>query len=62
MSTDKLETVKAHILDHPDFPKPGILFRDIFPVLRNPSVASDLYDLIYDAAKQVKGVECVVGV
>ena len=26
---------KSHITDVPDFPKPGILFRDISPLLRN---------------------------
>ena len=28
--------LKAHIRDIPDFPKPGILFRDITPLLSNP--------------------------
>ena len=26
--------LKAHVVDVPDFPKPGILFRDIVPLLR----------------------------
>lgn len=29
--------LKAHIRDIPDFPKPGILFRDITPLLSNPT-------------------------
>ncbi|MEO1069512.1 MAG: adenine phosphoribosyltransferase [Cyanobacteria bacterium J06638_6] len=28
--------LKAHIRDIPDFPQPGILFRDITPLLSNP--------------------------
>lgn len=28
--------LKSHIRDVPDFPKPGILFRDITPLLSNP--------------------------
>ncbi len=28
--------LKAHIRDIPDFPKPGIMFRDITPLLSNP--------------------------
>lgn len=28
--------LKAHIRDIPDFPKPGVLFRDITPLLSNP--------------------------
>ncbi|MDA0989736.1 MAG: adenine phosphoribosyltransferase [Verrucomicrobia bacterium] len=30
------ETIKAAIRDVPDFPKPGILFKDITPVLSDP--------------------------
>ncbi|MGB3200533.1 MAG: adenine phosphoribosyltransferase [Nodosilinea sp.] len=29
--------LKAHIRDIPDFPQPGILFRDITPLLSNPT-------------------------
>lgn len=29
--------LRAHIRDIPDFPKPGILFRDITPLLGNPT-------------------------
>jgi adenine phosphoribosyltransferase len=29
--------LKAHIRDIPDFPKPGILFRDITPLVRSPA-------------------------
>ena len=29
-------TLKNLIADYPDFPKKGILFRDIFPILRDP--------------------------
>jgi len=30
--------LKAHIRDIPDFPKPGILFRDITPLLLDPRI------------------------
>lgn len=30
--------IKKHIRDVPDFPKPGILFRDITPFLQNPEI------------------------
>ena len=33
---DKLMDLKSLIRDIPDFPKPGIMFRDITTVLRNP--------------------------
>lgn len=32
----KLEALKAAIRDVPDFPKPGIVFKDITPILRDP--------------------------
>jgi len=41
MDADKLESLylehlKQNIRDVPDFPKPGILFKDITPLLKNP--------------------------
>ncbi len=33
-----LAQVKAAIRDIPDFPKPGILFKDITPILRDPAL------------------------
>jgi adenine phosphoribosyltransferase len=35
-----VEEVRRTIRDVPDFPKPGILFRDITPVLSNPLLSS----------------------
>lgn len=32
------DVIKARIRDVPDFPKPGILFKDITPILADPSV------------------------
>ena len=29
-----MQDLKLHVVDIPDFPKPGILFRDISPLLR----------------------------
>lgn len=40
------ELVKANIADYPDFPKPGILFRDIFPVLTNPEAFRAVQELL----------------
>lgn len=44
----KLELVKNHIESYPDFPKPGILFRDVFSVLRNPSAFRALQDVMIE--------------
>ncbi|XP_788872.2 adenine phosphoribosyltransferase, partial [Strongylocentrotus purpuratus] len=47
----------------PDFPKPGILFRDIFPLFRDPSILSDLLDLLVHHVQQnfKDKVDVVVG-
>ena len=34
----KIETLRAAVRDIPDFPKPGILFKDITPVLHDPKL------------------------
>ncbi|KAF8231841.1 adenine phosphoribosyltransferase [Tricholoma matsutake] len=31
-----IEIIKSHLTAHPDFPQKGIVFLDIFPILRNP--------------------------
>jgi len=36
------ERVRACVYDVPDFPKPGILFKDITPVLADPELMQDL--------------------
>ena len=33
-----LEKLKTSIRDVPDFPKPGVLFKDITPLLQNPEL------------------------
>jgi adenine phosphoribosyltransferase len=41
-----VEEIKALIRDVPDFPEPGIVFRDITPVLSDPIAFSTIIDLI----------------
>ncbi|MFH0900012.1 MAG: adenine phosphoribosyltransferase, partial [Pseudomonadota bacterium] len=37
MSTQHaIESIRAHVRDVPDFPKPGIVFKDITPLLAHP--------------------------
>ncbi len=38
MSDVSVETIKSAIRDVPDFPKPGIVFKDITPLLMNPKL------------------------
>jgi adenine phosphoribosyltransferase len=42
----EIEQIKALIRDVPDFPEPGIVFKDITPVLADPIAFSTIVDLI----------------
>jgi adenine phosphoribosyltransferase len=46
--------LKAAIRDVPDFPKPGILFKDITPILKNASLCNEIVDAF---ALQLQDVE-----
>jgi adenine phosphoribosyltransferase len=47
----KADVVKKAIRDVPDFPKPGIIFKDITPVLRDPKLFRGTVGLLADALK-----------
>jgi len=53
--------LKTHIRDVPDFPKPGIMFKDITPLLQKPEVFSAIIDAL---AKRYEGekVDTIVGI
>jgi adenine phosphoribosyltransferase len=53
--------IKSSIRDIPDFPKPGILFRDITPVLADPSLCLEIVNEIYRQL-QTKKVDGIVGI
>jgi adenine phosphoribosyltransferase len=41
---------------------PSFLFRDIFPVLRNPDIFKDLMDILFEHIKEkAPGVQVIVG-
>ena len=42
----EIEQIKALIRDVPDFPEPGIVFKDITPILAHPDAMSTIIDLI----------------
>lgn len=44
MSSDLAARVRAAVRDIPDFPKPGILFKDITPVLGDAVLFNDIID------------------
>lgn len=52
---------EAHIRNVPDFPKPGIMFKDIAPVLQQPAAFQEAVDLLAEDAR-AKGAEVIVGI
>ncbi len=62
MSEQRIERIKKSINAVPDFPKPGILFRDIFPLFKDVSVITDTISLMVEHVKEKFGsVDVIVG-
>ncbi|KAH3775162.1 adenine phosphoribosyltransferase-like isoform X1 [Dreissena polymorpha] len=64
MSRDdpRIQAVKNLVELVEDFPKPGILFKNLFPVLRNPAVFNGLIQVLSEDIKaRCSGVEVIVG-
>lgn len=61
MTADRIELLKANVRDVPDFPKPGILFKDITPLLANPRAFTTVLDLF---AEEYAGhrLDAIVGI
>ncbi|MEM9135872.1 MAG: adenine phosphoribosyltransferase, partial [Cyanobacteria bacterium P01_F01_bin.42] len=53
--------LKALIRDVPDFPKPGILFRDITTLLQNSEGMAVVIDRLAEHADGL-GIDCVAGI
>lgn len=58
--SDLQSRLKATIRDVPDFPKPGILFKDITPVLADAALMRDLTRSLADTFRG-QGIDAVVG-
>ncbi|MFN3730115.1 MAG: adenine phosphoribosyltransferase [Fimbriimonadaceae bacterium] len=52
---------EKYIRDVPDFPKPGILFKDITPILHAPAAYAEVIDVMAAAARE-RGAEAIVGI
>lgn len=52
--------LKKYIADIPDFPEPGIIFRDVTPLLANKEAYKESIDRIVEFAKEKK-VDIVAG-
>ena len=63
MAGDLAGRLRATIRDIPDFPKPGIIFKDITPVLADPALFEDAVAAMAEAgAADGAGVTAVVGI
>ncbi len=60
-ANDLADTLRGVIRDVPDFPKTGVLFRDITPVLADHSLFSRVVSAIADAFRE-SGVTHVAGI
>jgi adenine phosphoribosyltransferase len=59
--TDLEQRIKAAIRDVPDFPKPGILFRDITPVMEQPLLSLAVVEGFREALQDVP-VDAIAGI
>ena len=58
-ATDDVD-LKAHVVDIPDHPQPGVTFRDISPVLAHPEALAAAIDRLSAAAADL-GVQAGIG-
>lgn len=61
-SSSRTERLKALVRDIPDFPKPGIVFKDITPLLESPQAFNEVAPALWEpwegeAIDKVVGVE-----
>ncbi len=61
MSAESIQQIYDIILDVPDFPKPGIVFKDITPLLMNPTLFHKSVDLAI-APFLESGVQKILGI
>ena len=56
------DLVLARIRDVPDFPEPGIVFKDITPLLADPTAFATVVDAFASQARQLGAVTKIVGI
>ena len=61
MALGKVEEVRAAVRDVPDFPKRGIVFKDITPVLSDPVLFRASVDLFLERCRGLK-IDKIVGI
>ncbi len=55
------ERIKSAIRDVPNFPKEGIVFKDITPIMQDPVLSNDMLDHLVDFYKK-QNIEAVAGI
>lgn len=58
---DLAERIRGGIVDYPDFPRPGIVFRDLTPVLRVPGLHRDIARRLAEEVR-ARGATAVAGI
>ena len=61
MADDRTAYIQSKIRDVPDFPKPGILFKDITPVLADPKAFNLCLDLLAEPFDG-RDIDAIVGI
>lgn len=55
------EKLRSAIRDVPDFPKEGIVFKDITPIMQNPELSNEVLDALYEMYKD-QNMDVVAGI
>jgi len=55
------EQIKKAIRDVPDFPKPGIIFKDITPILKDPLLCNNIIDAFIEQLKTTR-IDVIAGI
>jgi adenine phosphoribosyltransferase len=55
------EQIKSAIRDIPDFPKPGIMFKDITPILKDPGLCTGILDAFVEQLKGTR-IDAIAGI
>src|ERR1700749_3782528 len=55
------QQIKSAIRDIPDFPKPGIVFKDITPILKDPVLCDNIVNAFVDQLKG-KRIDVIAGI
>ena len=60
LEPEQVEKLKAQIVAYPDYPKPGILFQDIWPMIGNPESMKKITEA-FAVRYQDSGIDAIVG-